>query len=150
MQSEIPNILSLLKNTFEKKAWYGPSVKEALKNITLDQATHRIANTHSIIEIVGHMRAWRIFVVNKLEGDVDYKVTDELNFPTPSTWETSVKELEESQEKLIEAIQNFDPSRLHDLVPHHSYTYSFYELLHGLIHHDTYHIGQIVLIKKSK
>ncbi|MEO7989569.1 MAG: DinB family protein [Chryseolinea sp.] len=150
MSSDIQHIISLLKSTFEKKAWYGSSVKEVLGDISADQATNRIANTHSIIELVGHMTAWRTFVIKKLEGDVDYKVTDDLNFPSPFTWETSLKDLEESQAKLIEAIQKFDSSRLHDLVPHNSYKYSFYGLLHGIIHHDTYHIGQIELIKKSR
>ncbi len=149
MQSEIQHILWLLKSTFEKNAWYGPSIKEVLKDITPDLSTKRISNTHSIIELIGHMTAWRTFVLKKLEGGVDYNVTDELNFPSQTNWEASVNALEESQAKLIEVIQKFDPSLLHDLVPHHSYKYSFYGLLHGIIHHDIYHIGQIVLIKKS-
>ncbi len=150
MQSEIQHILSLLKSTFEKNAWYGPSVKEVLSDITPELAALRINNTHSIIELVAHMTAWRIFTVKKLEGDVDYKVSKELNFPTPSNWETVVNNLYESQAKLTGAIQQFDSSLLHHPVPNSSYGYTFFTLLQGIIHHDIYHIGQIMLIKKSR
>ena len=150
MESEIQHILSLLKSTFEKKAWYGPAVKEVLKDITADQASHRLNNTHSIIELVAHMTAWRIFVVKKLEGNVDYKVSAELNFPSPSNWKAAIQNLEESQAKLIDAIQHFDDSLLHESVPNSSYGYTFFTFLHGIIHHDVYHIGQIMLLKKSK
>ncbi len=149
MPSEIQHILSLLKSTFEKNAWYGPSVKEVLNDITPEQATHQINNTHSIIELVAHMTAWRIFVVKKLEGDTEYKVSDEVNFPKPSNWEVAIQNLNESQAKSVGAIQQFDSSLLHYPVPNSSYGYTFFTLLHGIIHHDVYHIGQIALIKKS-
>lgn len=148
MQSEIQHILSLLKSTFEKNAWYGPSVKEVLSDITPDLAAHRMNNTHTIIELVAHMTAWRIFTVKKLEGDVDYKVSKELNFPTPLNWETALSGLNESQAKLIGAIQQFDSSLLHHPVPNSSYAYTFFTLLHGIIQHDIYHAAQIRLIKK--
>lgn len=150
MSSEIQSILTLIKSTFEKKAWYGPSVKEVLKDITPLQAKTRINNTHSIIELVAHMTAWRIFAVKKLEGDLEYTVTDELNFPKATHWENTVADLYASQAKLVKAIQRFDASLLHQPVPNSSYGYTFNTLLHGIIHHDTYHIGQIVLIKKTQ
>jgi uncharacterized damage-inducible protein DinB len=150
MPSEIQHILSLLKSTFNKSPWYGPSVNDVLSDIDAELAELRINNTHSIIELVCHMTAWRTFVVKKLEGDVDYKVDDALNFPTPFNWETTLKDLHESQAKLIAAIQNFDSSLLHDAVPNSSSGYTFFTLLHGIIHHDIYHTGQIILIKKSK
>jgi uncharacterized damage-inducible protein DinB len=150
MSSELNHILTLLKSTFEKKAWYGSSVKEVLKDITPSQSPYRINNTHSIIELVAHMTAWRVFAVKKLEGDLGYTVTDEMNFPTPSDWDTTLKTLYKSQTKLVEAIHQFDPALLHQPVPNSSFGYTFFTLLNGIIHHDTYHIGQIVLIKKSK
>lgn len=150
MSSEIQHILALLKSTFEKKAWYGPPVKVVLKDITPIQSTHRINNTHSIIELVAHMTAWRVFAVKKLEGDLEYTVTDEMNFPIPPDWDTTRKALYDSQAKLEEAIRRFDPALLHQPVPNSSFGYTFFTLLNGIIHHDTYHIGQIVLIKKSK
>ena len=149
MNSEIENLLSLLKHTFEKNAWHGPSVKEVLQGVNADQAFKRLEHTHSIIELVGHMTAWRIFVIKKLEGEIDYNVGDDQNFPTTNDWVNVLDDLFISQNKLLELLKNFPNSKLSEAVPHGSYRYTFYTLLHGIIHHDVYHTGQIALIKKA-
>jgi hypothetical protein len=76
-------------------------------------------------------------------------VTDEMNFPTPTDWVKTLEELETSQHRLLEALKDFDSSKLYEAVPHGSYNYNFYTLLHGIIHHDLYHAGQIALLKKQ-
>lgn len=149
MKSEIERLVSLLRRTFEKNAWHGPAVKEVLEGVTEQQALKRIGNTHSIIELVTHMTSWRIFVVRKLQGEDDYKVTDELNFPETTDWARALRELDESQEKLLEAIRSFPEGKLGDLVPHNTYRYTYYTLMHGIIHHDLYHTGQLSLIKRA-
>jgi uncharacterized damage-inducible protein DinB len=149
MEVEKQNILSLLTSTFEENPWYGPSLKEVLSNITPEQASKKLEGTHSIIDLVAHMTAWRIFVIRKLEGDDHYAVEDHMNFPAVSDWSKALQDLFDSQAKLISALQNFPGTRLSEVVPHGSYRYSFYALLHGIIHHDVYHTGQISLIKKA-
>jgi len=149
MENEIKNIHKLLRRSFEKNAWHGPAVKEVLENITQEQANKRLPDSHSIIELVAHMTAWRIFVVKKLQGDSEYKVTEELNFPAAVDWSKTMEELDKSQANLLDAVTAFDDAKLHELVPHSSYNYSYYTLLHGIIHHDLYHTGQIALIKKQ-
>ena len=149
MERELKHLVKMLQHTFEKNAWHGPAVKEVLENVTESDAQKRLPDSHSIIELVAHMAAWRIFVVKKLQGNIEYKVTDEMNFPTPTEWSKTVVELDESQARLLEALKGFDSSKLYDPVPHGSYNYNFYTLLHGIIHHDLYHTGQIALIKKQ-
>ena len=78
MQSEIQKITSLLKKTFEGGAWHGPAVMENLANITETQALMKLPHTHSVIELVSHMVAWRNYVIKKLAGDINYKVSDEM------------------------------------------------------------------------
>jgi uncharacterized damage-inducible protein DinB len=146
---EIQNILSLLTSTFEKNAWYGPSVKDVLSDIQPEHGSRRIGKTHSIIELVAHMTSWRTFVIKRLEGDDQFTVSEVFNFPSVSDWHNTVRELYESQEKLIVLLKAFPSAKLFDVVPHASYRYTFYTLLHGIIHHDIYHIGQISLIKKG-
>jgi uncharacterized damage-inducible protein DinB len=149
MKSEIERLTSLLQRTFEKNAWHGPAVKEVLEGITGEQALKRIGTTHSIIELVAHMTSWRIFVIRKLQGEDDYKVTDELNFPETTDWPRALRELDESQEKLLEAIRAFPEEKLGELVPHNTYRYTYYTLIHGILHHDLYHTGQLSLIKRA-
>ena len=149
MKSETEKIVSLFRRTFEKNAWHGPAVKEVLEGITNEQALKRIGSTHSIIELVAHMTSWRIFVTRKLQGDDNYKVTNELNFPETTDWPNVLRELEDSQEKLLEAIRSFPEEKLGDLVPHNEYRYTYYTLIHGIIHHDLYHTGQLSLVKRA-
>src|SRR5688572_4099256 len=101
MKTEIQKLTSLLQRTFEKYAWHGPSVMETLQNITQDIANNRLNNTHSIIELVAHMTAWRDFVISRLEGNNDFKVTDELNFPVVKDWTQVFTALQQSQTKLL-------------------------------------------------
>jgi uncharacterized damage-inducible protein DinB len=132
----------------KKNAWHGPSVKETLLSITAEQSLRRIHNTHSIIELVAHMVSWRTFGIKKLEGDERYEVNDERNFPAATDWLKTLADLNESQSQLRAALRNFPVTKLFEPVPHGSYQYTFYTLIHGIMHHDLYHIGQIALIKK--
>jgi uncharacterized damage-inducible protein DinB len=150
MKTQITHLKSLLTKTFEKGAWHGPAVMEVLEEIDEKSAKLRLPNTHSIIELVAHMTAWRTFVVNKIQGDRGYMVSDAMNFPKPTGWLTALKKLEESQAKLVKALDQFPDSKLDELIPHDAYKCTFSTLLHGIIHHDLYHIGQISLIKKSQ
>lgn len=150
MEAEVQQILALLNKTFEKGAWHGPTVRETLDNVPREQALDRLPNTHSIIELVAHMTAWRKYVTRKLEGDVVYKVTDDLNFPDVKNWDHALKELYESQSQLMAAIEAFAPANLVEQVPWTEDPFTYYTILHGVIHHDLYHIGQINLIRKAR
>ena len=149
MDEEINHIIDLLKGTFEKNAWHGPSVKEVLQDISAEQSFERITNTHSIIELVSHMTGWRMLVIRRLLGDNEYEVRDGMNFPAEADWEKAIKDLYDSQDRLIELLEVFPCARLSERVSHASFEYTYYHLLHGIIHHDLYHIGQIALIKKT-
>ena len=149
METEIQYLLSLLRKTFEKGAWHGPTVTESLEGLSEAHAFNRLPNTHSIIELVAHMTAWRKYVTKKLKGDAEYKVTEELNFPQPDNWRKTLNELHESQNELMAAIETFAPANLMQQVPWTPEPFSYFDILHGIIHHDLYHIGQINLIKKA-
>jgi hypothetical protein len=111
-------------------------------------AFNRLPGTHSIIELVAHMTSWRIFVIKKLEGDSGYTVGDETNFPQATDWGKTSKDLDESQSGLLTAIEKFPDEKLSHLVEGVTSKYTYYTLIHGIIHHDLYHIGQIKLISK--
>jgi uncharacterized damage-inducible protein DinB len=146
---EVNKIARILQKTFEKNAWHGPSVREVLALVSPDDSARRLPSTHSINELVQHMTSWRIFTLKKIQGDDTYKVTEDLNFPVFKDWHSVVGDLERSQTQLLEALQSFPAERLAERVPHPEYNYTFYTLLHGIVHHDLYHLGQIMLIHKA-
>jgi uncharacterized damage-inducible protein DinB len=76
-------------------------------------------------------------------------VDDSMNFPANADWPATLMALDESQTELLNRIEKLDATKLQDIVPHEGYKYTFYTLIHGIIHHDIYHIGQVSLIKKA-
>jgi uncharacterized damage-inducible protein DinB len=146
--TEIDRIVRLLEKTFDKQPWYGSSITEILSSIDSETAGTRHGNTHTIIELILHMAAWRKFTSHRLLGNTEFEITDEINFPSPTTWADAVNALHQSQEELVKAVKQFPIDRLNELVPTKSQRYTFYTLLHGIIQHDIYHLGQIALLKK--
>jgi uncharacterized damage-inducible protein DinB len=148
MATETERIVRLLEKTFDKHPWYGSSIMEVL-DMDPSIATKRIGGGHSIIELVRHMTAWRVFATKRLENDIDFEMTEELNFPETGSWEDALTNLRNSQSALVEAARNFPESRYGDLVPSKNQKYTYYTLLHGILHHDIYHLGQIAYIRKG-
>ncbi len=147
--AEVQKIIRLLNKSFDKGAWHGPTVKEVLANVKNENAFNRLPGTHSIIELVAHMTTWRVYVMKHVIGEHEFQVTSETNFPMPTDWHQTLDDLERSQQDLIKALGNFPDEKLSELVQGATHKYTFYTMLHGIIHHDLYHIGQIMLIYKT-
>ena len=146
MKTEVQKLGDILRHTFEKSAWHGLAVMEVLNSIDEDIVYKKFNANHSIIELVAHMTAWRVFVTERLVGNINFDVNEEMNFPQIRSWQTAVDELVASQKKLLAALEKFSDDRLGEVVPNRSY--KFFTMLHGIVHHDLYHLGQIVFIKK--
>lgn len=145
-------LIATLKSIYEGPAWHGPAVKEVLGKLNSSDMLKATDKSHNVVEIIEHMTAWRIFALKKLQKDAGYTVSDEANFKQISTqdettWDNALKALEESQEKLLSALEEVNDDLLKETVPGSKYT--FYFLLHGIIHHDAYHLGQIILLGKQ-
>ena len=143
---ETQKIIRLLQKSFNGSAWHGPAVMEVLTTITPKEAARKMSASHSIIELVLHMAVWRDFVSKRLQGNNEFEVSEEENFPKETGWTVAMKTLQHSQDELIKSINQFPEEKLTDLVP--TRTYDFYTMLYGIIQHDIYHTGQIVLLKK--
>ena len=75
------------------------------------------------------------------------------NWPAPpkeitaSSWKKDRALVREYHTLLLEAMRAFDPSCLDELSSGES-EYTYADLLMGIVLHDTYHAGQIQLIKR--
>lgn len=148
MAKETERIVRLIEKTFDKHPWYGPSIMEVF-NMEPVAASARIGKGHSIIELVRHMTSWRIFATKRLQGDFIFEIDEGMNFPNPGSWDEALAALRESQTALVHAARNFPEDRFDELVPSKTQKYTYYTLLHGIVHHDIYHLGQISYIKRS-
>lgn len=146
MKTEIQKLCDILRHSFEGNAWHGPAVMEVLSVMDESIVTKKINTTHSILELVGHMTVWRTFVTQRLLDNESFEVTDEMNFSLPESWPKAINALRDSQEKLLHSLEQFPVERLTEVVP--NLPFKFFTMINGIIHHDLYHLGQIVLIKR--
>ena len=147
---KIQKLIKLLTEAYEGPAWHGPAVKEVLKDIAYDQTLKSVGESHNIAELIYHMIAWRIFLIKKLQGKEEYDVSDEENFQTFKTisdeeWHALKQRLENSQKELIALLTAAEDDILDQKVGTRNYNFNI--LINGVIQHDLYHLGQIVLIK---
>ncbi|MCW3979266.1 MAG: DinB family protein [Candidatus Bathyarchaeota archaeon] len=150
---EIERIVDQLQRAFDGRAWHGPSVMALLSDVDADQAAVRpLKERHTIWELVLHINAWRDKVRRVLGGEEMESLPDEEDWPpvddiSEEAWARTVEELKRVHGVLIEAVSGFNESQLDETVPGASY--SFYNMLHGLVQHDLYHAGQIAILKKK-
>ena len=150
--SNLKEIINNLKSTFDGSAWHGPNLQEILKDITAEQSLYKIGNGHNIAELVHHIYAWRFYVIQHLDDKNDYEVPDDFNFIKIETiddnhWKMLKLQLTESQSILLKNLEAADDTLLDKIVGGREFNHA--KLLHGLIHHDVYHAGQIRMLAVS-
>jgi uncharacterized damage-inducible protein DinB len=155
--TEIQRIIQLLKANFDGAAWYGDSLMTVLNTISYRRAARqKLKNGHTIWELVLHITAWRVFLIEKLQGNNDFNIilgSPDFDWRTPTdisekAWTQTLADLAASQEKIIALLENTNDLLLPLHAPSLQYSYTFYELLHGVLQHDVYHLGQIGILKK--
>lgn len=142
----------MLQNTYDGAAWHGASVMEVINKISDRQAFHEPKHIHRICELVQHMITWRVFALKRLEGDDQFEVSKnddwkDFSHTDSAIWESIKKDLGKSQQKLIHALGQANDDLLTELVVGKAYDY--YTMMHGVIQHDLYHLGEIALLSRE-
>src|SRR4030095_7033376 len=153
MNSEIQYLTKLYESAYEGDPWFGRCIKEILGEIDADTAAKKPNDQHSILELLYHMINWREFTISRLEkgsakpakifGENDWQNLDHAN---KKLWEQGLRQLEETQKRIIEILSNLNPDVLTDQVSERKYDVRY--LLYGILEHDIYHLGQIAYVKK--
>ena len=149
--SEINRIAKLFSDLQHGDCWIGTNFKETLHGVDAAIASKAIDNhTNSIWHLVFHLIYWRTSVINRLNGNLtpppfsDFKLPDDLN---EQNWKQTLHDFESTYHLLRSTINHFKEENLDRPSPKESQTY--YQLIMGCLQHDTYHLGQIVLIRKA-
>jgi uncharacterized damage-inducible protein DinB len=133
-------------------AWHGPSLMEAIAGLTAEQATARpIPGAHTVWEIVVHTIGWIQEVVQRLSGVVH---AEPLQGDWPATTEPSSEQWMALQDALLGSLVSlrfelaaFSADRLDEPIAEDRPD-TYRENLSGLAQHNTYHAGQIILLRK--
>ncbi|MFN2437993.1 MAG: DinB family protein [Chitinophagaceae bacterium] len=153
MNQEMQFIITHLKDAYEGDPWFGRSVKAILAEINDQTAFEKFNGQHSIVELIWHMITWREFTISRLQSspDKDMQYFEEkdwqnLDHENKSLWHQGLNRLQETQNGLMGLLEKQEEGLLEKTVDERKY--NFRKLLHGLIQHDIYHLGQIAYIKK--
>jgi uncharacterized damage-inducible protein DinB len=150
--SEIHRILDQMDRAFSGDAWHGPSLMSVLEGIAAEEASkHPIQGAHSVWELVHHVSSWNTISQHRLAGE-SVAITTQRDWPpvwevNEAEWQRALENLRESRSRLRDSIKEFSDEDLQGKAAGPDYTR--YVVLHGVIQHDLYHAGQIVMLKKA-
>lgn len=149
-------ILRLIDQSFDHKAWHGPTLWGGLRGIQAAEAAWRPgAGRHNIWEIAVHAAYWKYAVRRKLAGlpPGSFPLKGSNWFPRPaelseSSWKADRELLRDQHAALRAAVAKLPEAQLRR-VPPGSKT-AWIDLLLGIAAHDLYHAGQIQLLKRLR
>ncbi|PKL83997.1 MAG: hypothetical protein CVV24_02050 [Ignavibacteriae bacterium HGW-Ignavibacteriae-3] len=138
--------------------WHGSSAADILKEVAVEDAyARKISAAHNIIELVLHTTSWTEEIINRFQGNQPSQ-PPMGDWPTPQQqtieyWETVKRNFFEIHDKLISVLKTFPEGDLDKIigterVPELGTGFSFEGLIWGIIQHNSYHLGQVSLLKK--
>lgn len=151
--TESARLADQLERSFRGGAWHGPSVTEALDGVRVEEAARRpIPAAHTIAEIVGHLATWIDVARCRIACEPVDRVTPERDFPaggadSEEAWQATLGDLDEAHRKLHEVVAGLDDEGLDTPVSGSDPTVR--GLVLGVLQHNTYHAGQIALLRKA-
>ena len=153
-QGELRILLSLIQESYSKKAWHGPNLRGSLRGITLEEAAWRPAtDRHNIWEIAIHCAYWKYIVRRRIlgeqRGSFPLKGSNWFKRPlvlTPEALRQDIALLEGTHRSMVDAIQSLDAKSL-SRIPKNSKVITE-AIIRGIASHDVYHAGQIQLLKR--
>jgi uncharacterized damage-inducible protein DinB len=149
---EVKFLRDQIETTFKGDSWHGPSLMKTLEGVDLEQATARpLGERHTIWELVDHTTFWLEAILDALKDKAMPDPPMEVNWPrmgsTEEHWSQSLRRLEASVNMVLDELAGWSNEDLGRTVPGRDYT--FKQMLHGAVHHNLYHAGQIAILKRK-
>lgn len=148
---ESSRIISLFEKLYNGSPWIDVTIAASLKNISARQAAARaLPDCNSIWELVNHLIHWRLNVLKRVQGKriatPDNNYIEAITDTSDTAWKKTLDKLNESQEKWIHFLETFKSENFSNIYSNNNMNY--YEHIHGILQHDAYHLGQIILLRK--
>jgi uncharacterized damage-inducible protein DinB len=153
-RSEIQFLLDIIDQAYDRQAWHGTNLRGSIRGIHAEKASWRPGRRrHNIWEIVVHAAYWKYAVRRRIlgekRGSFPLRGSNWFHRPMENTegaWRADIALLEETHERMCEAIARVPREQLIMKQGKSKYTYA--QLIYGIASHDLYHAGQIQLLKK--
>jgi uncharacterized damage-inducible protein DinB len=137
------------------RPWHGgATVLGALRGLDPKVAEWKpYPDRHSIWELALHVAYWNYAVRRRLTGEAAGGFPrSPANWPsmpevhTPETWKQDRRLVRIEHDRLVEALRSFNVARMDHRAG--DGTTTFADLITGILLHDTYHAGQIQVMKR--
>lgn len=135
-------LLEQLHGTHDQADWFVP-VKTAIEGLTPEQAAWKDeSDNHSIAQLVNHLIFWNRQQLTKFKDDKasSFSGDNKETFSDKTSWEASVKQLDEILQAWEKAIEEADEAKLT----------KWYSTIARISTHNAYHTGQIIYIRKMR
>lgn len=137
------------QRVYDGSPWFGKSVQQILRGIGPEQAFSRpVEKGHTIVELLTHIIAWRQVLIEKLNRSGRDKPKQKTTFQEENfgeaqdeIWGNLNNELAKQHNEIQQLLENFIQKPQKRLPM---------RVIHGVIQHDIYHLGQIALLSKAK
>ena len=144
-------IAKQLRQVYIGENWTSVNLKDTLAGLTWHQATTQVHSFNTIAALVFHMNYFVTAVIKVLQGN-PLDAHDKFSFDLPPVtsekdWENLLNRAFTDAETFAGLIEQLPESKLWEDFSDKKYG-NYYSNLHGIIEHNHYHLGQIVLIKK--
>ncbi len=144
-------IAKQLRDVYFGDNWTDVNLKDTIADVTWQQATAQIQDLNTIARLVYHMSYYVNTQIKVLEGG-PLDGSDKYSFDHPpitsqQDWDMFLDKIWQEAERFAELIEQMPESQLWADFSDNKYG-NYYRNIHGVIEHNHYHLGQIVLIKK--
>ena len=131
--------------------WTDVNLKDSLEGVTWQQATTSIFSCNTMAVLIYHMNYYVRIVTKVLEGHpLDGHDKDSFNAPpvqSAEDWEQLKNSVFTEAETFAKLIEQLPVDKFDEIFQSEKYG-NYYRNMHGIIEHNHYHLGQIVLLKK--
>lgn len=131
--------------------WTAVNLKDSLAGVDWQQATTKVQSFNTIAHLVFHMNYFVVVTMQVLQGK-PLDAHDKYSFDLPpilsqEDWEKLVEKTWRDAENFARLVEQLPESKLWETFADEKYG-TYYRNIQGIIEHNHYHLGQIVLIKK--
>jgi len=148
---EQQRIARLFSDLYNGNPWLDINIHDTLESIPAETAAKKLQpDANSIWEITNHLISWRENVLERVKGKV--LITPNHNYFVPiadtsaQAWKNTLEGFKMTQQNWLSFLAGFDEKDFETIYPNNDHTY--YEHIQGIIQHDAYHLGQIVMLRK--
>lgn len=130
--------------------WTWSTLKDHIYDISWQEAVTPVKDFNTIATLLFHMNYYLNVVAGRLENGAAY-ANHEASFIHPpinnqEDWQNLIRTAMEDAERFAGQIEQIPDNELDTELPYKKGSY--YRNIQGVIEHNHYHLGQIVLLKK--